>query len=366
MIQKRKSNLELLRIVAMILIVLFHYGIHGSGEEIFSAESSLNQSVTYLLCSWGLVGVYCFFFISFWFLQETGKVSFLRIADLYFKVVLIDILTSLISWGAGQDISGSRLVSCVLAPLTCRYWFITVYLIVYIINPYLRVIIRNISDQSLVFFTVLLVCMSTIFKMLSPYIGGGQIVSPLTLGICIYFVTAVLKKFQTCLKPHNWPVLSVVAFVSVWIMESILSFIATKVSIPSVHKHIYDLVDIYSIFPLIIAVCLFELFLNKRMAYNKIINWIASHTLCVYLFHENPTFRYWIWDDVFKVGRFYKETTVVYLLHIVLVACTLFVMGIVLDITVAILWKFISKLFHRRLELIDTSLKNIYMEEKNV
>lgn len=366
MSQKRNSNLELLRIISMLLVVLFHYGIHGNGEKIFSSDSSLNQIVTYLFCSWGLVGVYCFFFISFWFIQESNKVSIVKVLELYFKVVLMDVLACLISLFAGQSISGRRLLECILAPLTCRYWFITVYLVMYIINPYLKVIIRGVSNRSLVFLTALLVCMSTVFKMLSPYIGGGQLISPLTLGICIYFLTVVLKKFHNRLQVYNWLILSVCTFAGVWLMESILSICATKMNIAGIHKHIYDLVDIYSIFPLIVSVCLFELFLHMRLAYNKVINWMGAHMLCIYLFHENPTFRYWIWDDIFNIGMFYGKTTIVYLLHMVLVTSVLVTVGIILDVVFTKSWKSIIKLFHKRLELLEAALRKMYMEDENV
>lgn len=165
--KSRNSNLELLRIIAMALIVLFHYGIHGNSEQIFSADFSLNQTFTYFFCSWGLVGVYCFFYISFWFLQNSNKVSVAKIAKLYFTVVLIDMIVCFINMAGGYEISVGRVVRCLLAPINSTYWFVTVYLIIYVLNPWLMILIKHLSDKGIVILTAFYVCFSTLFKMTS-------------------------------------------------------------------------------------------------------------------------------------------------------------------------------------------------------
>ena len=73
--ENRKLNFEVLRILSMVMITSFHYCIHGNSEMIFSSKFSINQVLSYIIGSWGIVGVTCFFMISSWFLIEQKRFS---------------------------------------------------------------------------------------------------------------------------------------------------------------------------------------------------------------------------------------------------------------------------------------------------
>ena len=45
--RERSLNDDLLRILAMLMIVCFHYCIHGNGEQIFSTSFSIQQVISY-------------------------------------------------------------------------------------------------------------------------------------------------------------------------------------------------------------------------------------------------------------------------------------------------------------------------------
>lgn len=45
--RERSLNYDLLRILAMLMIVCFHYCIHGNGEQIFSTSFSIQQVISY-------------------------------------------------------------------------------------------------------------------------------------------------------------------------------------------------------------------------------------------------------------------------------------------------------------------------------
>ncbi len=64
---KRNSNLELLRIIAMLLIVAHHFGIYAIG---YSNGNSLSDYYNAVFYSFGKVGVVLFMMISAYFLCD--------------------------------------------------------------------------------------------------------------------------------------------------------------------------------------------------------------------------------------------------------------------------------------------------------
>lgn len=155
-------------------------------------------------------------------------------------------------------------------------------------------------------------------------------------------------------------------FLVIWLMETGLSFMATVMGLSKLNNHIYDLVDIFSIFPFLGGLCLFELFLNLDMGRNSVINNVAKHTLCVYLFHENPLFRYWIWDKVFRVDGFYYQNVGIYLIHMFAVTIILFLIGFILDVIISKLWRLINSIFCDKIFVVDSLMMQIELEDKHV
>ena len=89
---KRDSNLELLRIVAMLGIIASHYGF---GLKPLLAEEPLSiNSLWFLnLTLWGKVGINCFMLISGYFMCEmaiSAKKYIKLLAQVYFYSILIN------------------------------------------------------------------------------------------------------------------------------------------------------------------------------------------------------------------------------------------------------------------------------------
>ena len=80
--EKRASNLELLRILSMFMIVVHHFAFHGTFD--FKTITNTNQGAllaTLILESFGKVGVAIFVLIGAYFLVEKNF-SFKRIINL--------------------------------------------------------------------------------------------------------------------------------------------------------------------------------------------------------------------------------------------------------------------------------------------
>ena len=107
--KERQSNLELLRILAMFLVVLVHYEAHGvkhvSDPEmnmLWRSGSAVNQFFCQLLAPGGKIGVGIFFLLTGYFLCD-GKYSLRKLVKLLLTVYFYAIFAFLVLVGGGYN-----------------------------------------------------------------------------------------------------------------------------------------------------------------------------------------------------------------------------------------------------------------------
>ena len=80
----RESNFELLRILAMLMIVASHYAVHGIGFDNWTTGSLVNRWCIAFFFSGGEIGVALFFMISGYFLIIKEKISVKKVVQSLF------------------------------------------------------------------------------------------------------------------------------------------------------------------------------------------------------------------------------------------------------------------------------------------
>lgn len=134
----RNSNLECMRIVCMLLIVAYHYCMHGNGNGILRTESSWNHVWAILFGSWPEIGVYGFVMISSYFLSEQKGIKSKKAVVMVIQAFLFSMMISAIVFGLRlEPFSLAVFLKEALTPYYSQYWFVTTYLIFYLISPIL-------------------------------------------------------------------------------------------------------------------------------------------------------------------------------------------------------------------------------------
>lgn len=155
----RKSNFELLRIVSMFFIVLYHTIIHGH-----VIENSTNPGLTMisnLLLFICIVHVNSYVLVSGYFQSKStckqSKVWSLINANWFYRVIIVIILTSV---GAISLSKVQNLKQIFVIDITDSYWFIKMYLALYLFSPFLNKLIdqltKNEYNKLLIILTVIL------------------------------------------------------------------------------------------------------------------------------------------------------------------------------------------------------------------
>lgn len=302
----RQSNLEWLRIVSMIFIIASHLGVHGVYPEGIPAFSTIIK----IVCSTGgKLGVNCFVLISGYFLLNSRfhwrKVVKLVIQVWFYSVSLYLLLS--LSYGF-FDIKG---LARVAFPLYWKeYWFMTAYMMAYLVSPALAILLRNCSPrQHALLVIVMFLILSPINLIRNEILNyeTGWFIFLMALGAYI----ARYPKVTSWVKP--WMALIV------WFVFLVGIVAADYWG----HEVLYMMQHPVC---LIWSIILFITFANAKIPNSKIVNRIASAMLGIYLIHDNNYVRPRLWNDWFFVGSHAQSNTFIVFtivaIIIVWVTCT--------------------------------------------
>lgn len=325
----RNSNLESLRILSMVLIVMHHYAIHGFVQ--INLSYSLNKYIVDCLSVGGKLGVDCFILISGFFMVNsrfTVKKLFRLLGEVWFYSIGITILfLTVLTPIMPIDLEG--IVKTILPVIYSTYWFVTDYIILMILSPFINEFI-NIMEKQL--HRKLICLLILLWSILPTFLANTMAFSDLGWFITLYFISGYIRKYAN--GPYNNAKKHFsVAFIFVLIL--ILSVISFNVLGRIVHSDVLLSHSRYfskqnSVIVLIIAV---ELFIGalrlKKRAY-PYVNIVSSATFGVYLIHDNFYLRPYLWGNILKNAKMYDSQYLI--IHACMSIFTVYVMCTLIDL----------------------------------
>lgn len=197
--KQRESNLELLRIVSMLLIVTHHYAVHGFllKENFNLFPITINKLILLFLSLGGEIGVNCFVLISSFYLINS-EIKLNKIIDIFIKVTFYSMIIVLSLYLLRYDYlvkSGTLIIikEIIKAGLSffIGYWFICCYVLLYLSSPFLNKIIKNITKIEL---KILIIGMLIIWCFLKT--GGINLFySNYVWFVLLYFLSTYIRKY---------------------------------------------------------------------------------------------------------------------------------------------------------------------------
>lgn len=240
----RKSNFELLRIVSMVMIVSYHYAVHGiqkildnsSAYAIYLQGSIEHRLFTSFFTPGGAVGVALFFMISGYFLVNSSKVSLHKVVleSLYYAVFSVILVLIFELVGGGTDYSKIGIAAAslenIFTPVTNgNWWFITVYLFLILMSPVINKFLNRLNERGFILFVIFAWAIWYCFPMAFEY----QYLN-IQKAIFFYIVGAWMRK----LKPLNIST-RVLIFVSafLWSVYSTLDDAQSRTTLQGTSPH---------------------------------------------------------------------------------------------------------------------------------
>lgn len=314
--EKRKSNIELLRIIAMITIVASHYTIHGvqqwtygdAAYQVWLNGSSAAKIITSLFVPGGVVGVAVFFMIAGYFSVNKKSVLPVKVIlkILYYAVItlILFVICNLIFGPTGESVESTlyNIFKVIFNPVSSGvYWFVTIYLMLMLIAPKVNGLLYSLNPKG----RILLLVGVWLFWYVCAEFGQSEFYV-ITKGLFFYLLGATIK-----LSGFTLPIgCSAAAFVVSWGGAAAITYIVTKITNNESRGIALKLMArLMSSFYLdilvpIASVSLLLLFLKINIGASETINRIASGTLGVYLIHDSCLLRKYIWDDIFHVATY--------------------------------------------------------------
>ena len=276
--KSRDSNFELLRLVAMMLVMLVHANYHSLGavtqsEIIESPWSSFVRVTLEQLC---VVSVNLFVLISGWFgIRPTLK----KFSSFIFQVLFIGLISVQICIMADVDVPKKALSD--LLYFGASYWFVPAYMILYWIAPVLNSFSERASKREFAPVLISFFTLQTIYGWITEdyghYAKGYSAVSFMGLYLLAQFI-----------RHHGNRLLSIK-----WWQSLLIYIIAT--AIPVVISYLGILykdktlgaISYTSLFVITASVALVLMF-NTFHFKSRVINWLASSAFAIYLVHQAP------------------------------------------------------------------------------
>ena len=307
--KERSSNIELLRIVAMLMIIVYHIWIHCINIQLGSGEL-YNLPIVYkklflfsVISPFGQIGNAIFILISGYFLCSKEKINLFNIA----KKLLTQNLFATIALIVGSTILYKLFSSVQFVLVTTDYfntgsWFIGYYFLVIITaSLFLNKFLNKLDKKQYISFLIILFAITQFGWVMGIVTSLAGNLKTYILGIFLYSFGGFIKKFNPFQKIKSS--LFIVVFFVTYILTiiSCYNFMSTRIeyyyannatggmtaAIPSFDNHY--------LVPIIIAVCIFVLFTRLKIRNNKIINYIGGSTLMIYIMHDND-FIYSLWN----------------------------------------------------------------------
>lgn len=331
--EQRKSNIELLRIISIFLIIVFHC-VFKSGFS-FEPGLSVNKLLVKSFYMFGELGVNLFILI-FGYFMVNSRFKWKKLIRLLAEVQFYYWVTILVACKLGIfELMGWKNIFLSFFPVILnRYWFITAYIIVYILSEYLNILIWALDKKIFKKFLVTILCLycvlPTVFGMFLGTTETMLYYNRMIWMVIVYFLGAYIQKYG----------LSIIRIKKYAVRMTILSFIFLVSSILIINQFN----DFFAILgtnepaffwppntvPMILlSIGIFGLFLQLEIPYRIPINIIASTTLGIYLLHDGVLVS-WLWEQVFRCAEYQKSPFLI--LYILKAAVTIFIVGVVIDL----------------------------------
>lgn len=330
---KRDTNIELFRIISMLMIVMTHFLTHGGALS----ESQMN-STTYIY-SWFanafcVVAVNCYVLISGYFLVN-HKFSVKRIIIIWAQILFYSILVSSVLWATGVvNLSLKDIANTVLPVLTSKYWFATTYIALYLFSPFLNKVIKALSQKQM---KVLILLMITVFSVWPTFVPFATTLdrdkgNSIAWFVTLYFVAAYIRLFYTPGKRKmRYLAVYVCVSIAVFLSKLMLDYISSKIGVGTGYSAMFYNYSSLTILISSVSLFLFVIhFSGEFKRFNKIILAFSSATFGVYLIHDNSLFRPVLWDKLINVNALFDSR--LFILESLLIVFSIYIASSLIEI----------------------------------
>lgn len=342
---KRQANFEILRVVAMAMIVAMHFMGKGGVLQPLTGNLTPVNGLAWWIESFCNVAANCYVLIAGYFLIDAEwklKKLISLVVQVFFYSLLIPLVCLLLGVGDVQAWTVYEWVVAVLPLQMDHYWFATAYVLLYMLVPVLAAGVKQLSKKQLEITIGVLLLYFCVIKSISPILlSTDNYGYDYPWFICLFLIAAYSKLYGTPeggLQIGRYKIFvtgkkSALCYVAIatfiFGFSAALSIINVKID-----KFDYFMDMLYSYnhaLTLIASLACFYAFKHWKPKEGKLTGFlckIAPYTFGVYLIHENIVIRN-LWPEWFGVEK--VRESMWFVPHMFFVIISIFAVCMVID-----------------------------------
>lgn len=351
---ERLSNMELLRLVAMMLVLITHACFLATGvpSEQDAMARPLSTMTRFGFMSLSCVCVNVFVLLSGWFGMHT---SLRKVWTFLFQVFFFALLVYavMICWFPEHYLNLKSL-GTILMLNSSDYWFAKAYLGLMMVAPMLNVWTERAGERGMLAFLLAFYVFQTVYGWASLYgaewLGGGYSAFSF-IGLYVlarYFRLYGQQRVEgvISLLVHKEVKIGAVFYFVVYFALSLLlalvAFGVTRMGLP-VAGRLFTYTQ-----PLVVvgALCLLLAF-SKMSFQSRIINAVAVSCFAIYLLHGNELLLRAHYGKIIRQW-FVRCDTLTFAVYTVLFISAWFIAAVLIDRIRILLWNGIEHIFYRK------------------
>lgn len=306
---QRNSGIELLKIIGMVLIAICHavpvYGEYNliSYVNINVCTTDISVIIMAMFRYLGAIGNVIFVVSSAWFLVDSDKIRKEKVINIILNNFIVSLIFLVSLTKLGVNISEIDIKKALTPAITSFNWFVTCYLVLYLIHPLLNMTIEKLQQKELLKINIIFFIVYVIIGIYNNY---AFFRSSLLEMIIIYYNIAYIKLYRKSFcsdKKENigYLIIGIVGLITEILIVNVIGLYTRKGNL-----YLMKMYNMLNPFINIIIITTFNLLKNVNIR-SKIINYISSLSLLFYIIHENSLFAYYVrpkfYQLVFKYGH---------------------------------------------------------------
>ena len=331
----RDSNIELLRIVAMLLVLIVHTNFltNGFPTNADALAEPVKTFSRYFVQSVAIVCVNLFIMISGWFGIKPKLSRFLEFMfQILFFMVVLYVVFHFISPQKWPIVGGLRAA----LNMSSGSWFVTSYVFLYLLSPVLNAYTERANSRQFLWLLICFFLLQSILGWAYKFVLWFDRGYSATSFIGLYLLAQYVRRHSDALKRLSlWQDLSI--WLLIVLVNTALAFICLKATgSDDMRFYFYNS-------PIVIAATLF-LFLafTKIKLKSAIVNWMAVSAFAAFLLHMSTPFM----EDVFAPvcrSAYAAYPYPMYLLTALAFVVAIFTVAILLDKVRIAVWRLILR-----------------------
>jgi len=292
----RQANFELLRILAMLMVMVMHYLLRtGTLPQDGAALASAAAAAAVITESVCIVAVNVYVLISGYFLSAApfrmGRILQVIAQVLFYTLLIPPVLAALGLIPFAQLTDVYHLWNCLFPVQAGHYWFISAYVVVCLFAPLINTAVWQLEQKCFAQILAGLLLFFSVFKTVSPLrFATDRFGYDFGWLLCVYLIGAWIRRFGfVWLKNLRRSIL--VYLISVCLIaagELLLLELSEKIS---AFTHYAAVMFHYNFLPCLTgAIGLFACFYHVQIPEGrsaKVIRFFSPAVLGVYLIHEH-------------------------------------------------------------------------------